>query len=211
MGYIQSSDNYETIELFSKIDDIKSTIIKTSLPSLYFYDYSNYQEYINFKNFKKLLDNIYVEVCNEECFTFKLKFTDDYKNNRLFFNTKYDNERQESDFYFSKGKDKIAESIMTKFSKKNDAFFKKIVDNDSEINITYFESSNTIVMEKLIDNSIVEEWYYDLTYDSLHYFNNVDSFELKYSSSDDFECIKGNCFSSNKYDLFFKILSNELK
>lgn len=60
------------------------------------------------------------------------------------------------------------------------------------------------------ENDVIEEWYYDLNYNVLYYRNNIKSYELGYTSLDSFKCINGECNNINEYELFFKILQEEL-
>lgn len=210
LGYIEPFFDYDTIELYFKIDDTKNTILKTSHPSVYLYDFKGYEEYINFKKFDEIVNNMYVEMCNDKCETLKLNLNEDYKNNSIFFPIKVSPKKEEDNNEYLSSNDKLIEIIKDKFKKKNDGYFKKLLMNDNNIYITYFEDSNIIIMENFENDIIVEDWNYDLTYNKLYYRNNIESFELEYSSLNDFRCIIGKCDLVNKYKIFFEILQREL-
>ncbi len=211
LGYIEPFFDYDTIEIYYKIDDTKNIVLQTTSSSVYFYDFKGNEEYIEFKNFDEIINNMYVEMCNDKCETFKLNLTEDYKNNNIFFQNKgVPNKENENNKYLSDN-DSLIENIKDKFSKKNDGYFKEVLMNNNIIYITYFESSNTIIMEKFKKNIVIEEWNYDLTYNILNYRNNINSFELEYTSFDDFNCVSGECNTTNEYEIFFEILQKELK
>ncbi|MDE6141396.1 MAG: helix-turn-helix domain-containing protein, partial [Bacilli bacterium] len=82
-----NKDDIENISIYYNLGDDRKDVIKSNnLSSFNFIDYYGYEEYINFNNFDKIIDNMYFEVTyTDNSFeNYKLNFERNYANIDFF-------------------------------------------------------------------------------------------------------------------------------
>ncbi len=90
-----SEENVKDYSLKYKIDGIETSILTDSIiRPIEFYDSYDYQEYINFPDFKRIIDTLYLEINYKDGSNkkYKLDVMKQYSNSKIFINYRNRNE-----------------------------------------------------------------------------------------------------------------------
>lgn len=174
---IEDKESIEELHLYYEDDSKVRTIKKmTNIQPFVFVDYLGYEEYISFKDFSKILDNLYLEVKykDENVDRVKVLTKKDYANNKAFLN-----------------KDKSS-------IKRNEV----ASDNGNETEtLRYFDELKELARSNY-DRNYIEYNFNESTYEIYIGVDYVDICFIENSIKNNFRYVKNQSefFSSNYYD-----------
>lgn len=187
LGKIDSDNSIKKIKLYYK-DKINNEklIYETDDINIMLYDFYKYNAYFDFKDMEYILKNTFLDFEDENNkYTIKIDFVEDFANNKIFNNVENDAIK------FEKNENKInVEKLKKKFT-LNDGTYNY---QDKNIFISYFEES--LLINMILENkNLTEEWNYYINTDTLDYSkydNNeiINSFKIE---KEKLECQIGEC------------------
>lgn len=206
-----NKDDIENISIYYNLGDDRKDVIKSNnLSSFNFIDYYGYEEYVNFNNFDKIIDNMYFEVTyTDNSFeNYKLNFERNYANIDFFLRKDWRVAKNSSDNYEhlepKDVNDKI-EKIRSKLSKSNDVTILNFDGVDYEV----FIFANRIKVT-FVDKTVKNQFLYHFENSNLFYFDSdIDENTKRVYSMDldSGECFEGDCKDFNiQYNKFIDIL-----
>lgn len=211
---VDNADDIEEIHLYYEDNSKVKTIKKiTNIQPFIIVDYLGYEEYFEFKNFTKILDNMYLEVKlkNEDVDKVKVSFKRDYVNNKTFLNKDHNGIKDDK----SNADDNSKTEIYEKFEK-----IKEIAKNNGDENyLEYtldgnkyelFIEDETLFIKFNLDSL---SYAYKYLYHENEYFYLISYLEngIKEEYCVDMQskkCEKGKCNKFNSdYNEFVKIIN----
>lgn len=178
----KTKDNINSIEIYYLDNTTKRDILSTTKTStIFFTDYYGYEEYINFSDINKIVNNMYISIIleNHKIITTKLNFIKDYTNIKLFLtkeksiskNAIENNTVQESDDYLIDKINKLMKSQKKYYEISLNKKMYKVYILDDLISISFDEEefninilSNYLFEHKTFKNKeIINEYVYDYT------------------------------------------------
>ena len=200
----------EVILYYNLNDERKDVIKQNTLSSIRFVDYYGYEEYISFKNFDKIINNMYVEVKlrNGITKTYKLNFDREYAN---------------VDFFLKEGKtindgDSVnKDNSINNLNKGINDVINRIKGNGGVISLVYedieykFSYRNAgLKITFMVDNFQESIIYESDNYDYFYYevYENKEWYKQYGMNLSTGECIQGNCNEFNRhYDKFIELMN----
>lgn len=201
---------FKSISLFYKDNDEKQNILTSDDHNLTIKDYLGYEEYIDFKKFNTIVNNMYLKIFynNNNTEEYKLNLELSYKNKELTLEKNDEvthsnnNETEESKGYFD------IETIKAKICNDNNCN-QKVKINNKEYSVGILEDSKSIEIKYLKNNNAILLRYTYLNENIFMYTQKKDDIiEKDYSYNLDTEkCLQGDCNELKEhYKLFEKVI-----
>lgn len=193
IGNIISNNQIEKINLIYLKDNKEIVLYSSDSSSILLKDYNGYEEYFNFKEINSIINNLYIKVfIKDNNYIVKLKFTEDYINNNIFFlkKKKISQKITENDNLFDND---LVSIIKSNFKREEDVYKKTIIKNNYNVTFNYYEDINTLNIELLKDGDFVEEYSCNFNINYFTYINYIDNYSFNYTLDKDLNCIYGNC------------------
>ena len=207
IGNIDSDKEIKNLRLYYKKDNKEINLNSSDTNYIFLYDYYGYDKYFEYKDLKKVLNNMYLEITYEDDIkTIKIEFKKDFANILISKNKNeiVDESTLKVDSF------KINEDLIKqKFTFENGLYTYNL-DNDS-ITFNYIESIKYLTLT-VTNKDIIETWDYNLPYNELIYKKFENKKELKsYSySENENNCQSEDCVKTMQYfyDIMSKVLTN---
>lgn len=206
-----NNDDIENVSIYYELKDERKDMLKSNaLVSFNFIDYYGYEEYINFNNFDKIINNMYFEIVyhNSVVEKYKLIFDRNYANIDFFLNKEKGIEKSVSDNnkeLTNSSLDERIQNVKEILSKSNDE--KIITYENVEYDVLIFSNRIKIIFN---ENGIKNQFIYHFDDANLFYFeSNIDvNIKREYSKNvNSGECVEGECKTfDNNYEKFINIL-----
>ncbi len=178
------ASNIDKITIYYNYDNNKNIIYEGNDMNIII-DFSGYNSSINIINYKKIIDNVYIDVTSGDIKeTIPISFTENYKNNKLLFrddnqidNSLYDNNINKENI-FSDCEENICSYKDNDFQLFYDTVINKLtITNNDDINIDYFFDTK----------------YFDYTSEEINFV--VENGKIT--------CSNENCFEKEIYNKFY--------
>lgn len=201
----------DEVTLYYNLNDERKDVIKqNTLSTIRFVDYYGYEEYISFKSFDKIINNMYVKVkfSNGDVISYKLSFDREYANVDFFLKKEKENSKLNVD-NTNNNEMKIRKDIETAMNilKENVEVINFDVDS-----VTYevFILQDGINV-KYKENSIEHAYYYGVGNENIFAHKSLveNKWESIYSVNvTTGECGGNNCdYFMNDYNTFIKVIN----
>ena len=206
LGTINNNFDYDYMKLYYIKEGDEIFVVESTNNFISFNSFYGCNEYLDIKNIEYFINDLYVELCDEKiCKNFKLILDKKYKNDNIFFkknNCVLENIENRKKI----NNNEILEYIKNNFVKKDDGLIKEVINNSKRFELIFINDSNTLIVDSYENDIILEEWNYNFNLNILYYYNYKERFKSKYLSSDNVECVQGNCNSKNVYNELFDII-----
>ena len=206
-----NDDDIENVSIYYELEDERKDIIKcNTLTSFNFIDYYGYEEYINFNNFDKIINNMYFEIVyyNSDVEKYKLTFDRNYANIDFFLKNDKKIEKSVSDNNTELSNSSLDEKIQKVkeiLSKSNDE--KIITYENVDYDVLIFSNRIKIIFN---ESGFKNQFIYNFDKVNFFSFENYINDEWKsvyMKSIHSGECIEGDCKNFNvHYEKFKKVL-----
>ncbi len=214
LGNIETKEDVEYLKLYYKYNNKDNLIVKTQNKTINFEDSKGYNEYIDFKLFNKIINNLYLEIkYKDHSKVIKLNlekyFSNDYIIPKKTSLSSYDYQSEETSFKLDKETTKIKNKIKKNFTKQDDGY---VYNKNKNLTFTYMEDIELlhICYEK---DKITKYWQYNLSTHNLNfeeYKNSKLTNDFSYYKNK-IECNIEKCNNEKEIINEFNSLYNSLK
>ncbi len=210
VDYNGNVDDIESVSLYYLNSERKDIVKSNTLTSINFIDYYGYEEYIDFKNFNKIINNMYFEVKYKDnnVEKYKLTFERNYANIDFFLKKEHKIDED--------GNNKNETNVTGKIDEKIEKVRSALEENSGIMNIKYDGVDYQLFLDAdgfrlyFVEDGIEKFYIYDNQEYEIFAYKTLIKNEWNYVYSmnlTDDSCVSGDCQNFKKdYEKFVKVI-----